>query len=286
MNDEDRGILVGMILGDGYISVKKRVNAKGKLSIESASLSITHSVKQRLYVEHKCELVRKIFGGTHTVHERRARLKNGKTYQLYGFIKTNPYFRILRKMLYHYGAKTFTSQALNMLTPHGIAIWYMDDGTSRINVNSKGFISSVATEIATCCSYEEAILICAWFKEKHDIAFKPFSTKESFSIRCNTENSHVFARMIEPYIIPSMRYKLSHVADLNLHERQATVGVCEKCGSPIYAQRRGKLCNRCYSVKRYWETDRIKAKRKFYGPRNHLLVDDIVRTGGKENYQK
>lgn len=287
MNDQDRGILVGMVLGDGYLNVRYRLRknkTKEDYKYESSELVIVHSIKQRDYVNHKIELVRKIFGGVFSVTEKRATLSNGNTHLSCGFSKSNTYFKILQRMMYVDKKKTITYQVLNMLTPHGIAIWYMDDGHARVNLNKDGFVSSVATEFATCCSEKEAKIICDWFLEQHNIIFKPYHMRDQFCIRCNTKESHNFARLVDPYIIPSMRYKLKHVADLNLHERQAVINVCEKCGNDIYAQRCGNLCDKCYSKDRYWNVVRIRDNRKYHGPyKTRLITDDIVRTSGNRN---
>lgn len=246
MNDQDRGILVGMVLGDGYLNVRVK-KTQGKYLYESSELAIVHSIKQRGYLEHKAELLRSIFGGTFSVRERHATLKNGITYPLCGFNKSNRYFRVLKGMMYRDGKKTITRQVLDMLTPQGIAIWYMDDGHARRNLNKEGYVSSVSTNIATCCPESEAVLVCGWFGETHGIKFTPFLEKGNFSVRCNTTESHKFARLIDSFVIPFMRYKLAHVADLNLHERQAPVGKCTTCGDVIFDKRRKGLCTSCYT---------------------------------------
>lgn len=266
MDREDRGILVGMALGDGHLSVRKRFK-QGKYAYESAEITIVHSIQQKEYVEHKAELVRKIFGGKHTVREHVTNLpRTGRSYLQYGFSKSNKYFKTLQGIMYRDREKYIDLQVLNMLNPHGIAIWYMDDGHARRNLNRDGWISSVSTDISTCCSKEETETICFWFGKEYDIKFSSYPTKGRFSIRCNTAESHKFARLVEPYIIPSMRYKLSHVADLNLHERQTPIIDCSECGSPVYDKRRKGLCDRCYSLHRYWEVDRVKQSRKYHGP--------------------
>jgi hypothetical protein len=104
-----------------------------------------------------------------------------------------------------------------------------------------------------------------WFKEKHDVLFKPYKhTNGSYCMRCNTADSHKFARIIQPYIIPSMLYKLSHVADLSSHECRAPIGTCITCGDVIYDNRRKNKCVKCYT------RERTK------------IGDDIVRTNGKD----
>lgn len=132
--------------------------------------------------------------------------------------KSHRYFRILKSAMYPNGKKRFTRRVLDMLSPHGIALWYMDDGSAAVNRNKHGWISSCYTNLYTYCSEEEALDICAYFKEKHDIEFRIGHEKSGCLLRANTEASRRLAKLVYPYIIPSMMYKLAHVANLNLHE--------------------------------------------------------------------
>lgn len=249
MNRSDRALLVGMVYGDGSLSVRKR----GVNWVESY-IQIGHSPKQIEYLEHKRKILLRIFGGKINLGRyMTGRLKNtGKKYPQVKITKSNKYFRVLRKMLYPGGVKKFTWQGLYMLTPEAIAIWYMDDGSARINRNKDGFVSSVATDIATQCSSDEVDLIIDYFKIEHGITFKKRKDKkcieeQAYLIQANTSESHKFASLVEPYIVPSMLYKLKHVADLHSHERPAPIGKCKKCESLIYDNRRKGMCVTCYT---------------------------------------
>jgi len=252
MNVEDRGMLIGMVFGDGHISVRKRLKS-GKYEYESSELVIKHSVAQQDYCLHKAALVRGIFGGKFTVRNGVTKL-NEKEYYWVHFTKSHSYFRILKSLLYPEGKKRFTRQALEMLTPAGIALWYMDDGNARTNLSDKtGFVSSCSTQIATMCSKEEVDEIVNYFLRVHEIEFKVrFDRRQTegkqYYIEANTANSQKFARLIKPYVIPSMLYKLAHVANLNTHECKAPVLKCSVCGNPTFtANRRKSMCSACYS---------------------------------------
>lgn len=253
MDRETRGLLVGMVLGDGYLNVAKRKNRHGYTWVRS-EMKISHSIDQEAYCEHKAELLRRRLGRKCTVG--RGPHGPGARYQSCYFTLSHKYFRALKRRLYPYGEKTFTRQALDMLTPHGIAIWYMDDGSPRRNCNSDGRVTSVSTDIATMCSQEEAELICAYFREVHGITFRARPSKGQFYIQANTAESRKFADLVAPFLIPEMAYKLSHVQDLGSHERRAPVGSCS-CGRPIYANRRRGMCDACYAKHRYDETKRV-----------------------------
>lgn len=252
MNVVDRGILTGMALGDGYLSVRQRLK-DGKYPYWKSELVVVHSAAQADYCAHKASLVRRIFGGECRVHDTAATVK-GKTYGQVRFTKSNPYFKTLHSVMYPEGRKTYTRRVLDLLTPHGIALWYMDDGSCHVNLNDRtGVVSSTNTSIATMCSSEEAQVICDYFAAKHEIEFKIRTRKASPEDRqcfvvANTANGQKFARLVQPYIIPSMLYKLAHVANLNTHECRAPVMTCVNCGAPTFKANRLKgMCTTCYT---------------------------------------
>ena len=258
MDTEARGALIGMCLGDGHINVRYRLK-DGKYRFESAEMRILHGPAQYDYCLHKAGLVKKYLGGKFNVRP----YKNGPggEYQSFAFSASNKYFKLLKKWIYPGGKKTYTKFVLDMLTQEGIALWYMDDGHARVNVNKDGYVSSVSTSIATMCSRPEVDDIIQWFDAKHGITFKPRFDKRmadghNWFIEANTENSRWFAHLVLPYIIPSMIYKMAHVADLNSHERRTPVGVWCSCPNILYDTRLGGLCTACYSRRYRKQTQR------------------------------
>lgn len=244
MNVETRGMVMGMVFGDGY------VNTTGTKS----ELSITHSLTQADYCEHKAMRLRTAFSRSFSIGKYRN--GPGGRYQCLKFCCSHPYFKTIRHWVYPGGKKYFSRQALDMLTPEGIAYWYMDDGSARRNLNDRGWTSSVATDIATCCSKVEAETIVEYFWDVHRIGFKVRCSKthnpdHAFTIQANTEQSRWFVRLIQPFVIPSMLYKIAHVADLTAHEPRDPTGRCSECQKEIFDGRRNGLCVTCYSRKRY-----------------------------------
>ncbi len=265
MDEVKRGRLIGMVLGDGHINT-----SGGK-----RELSVLHSLAQKEYCEHKAALVKMTLGGAFQVREY-ANGPGGK-YRAVKFVSSHAYWGNLKSWCYPNGVKTYTRKVLDMLTPEGIAIWYMDDGSARANRNTKGWVTSVATDIATMCSESECVVICDYFREVHQIEWKIRCRKGSppekaFYIQCNTEGSRQFAQLIRPYVIESMLYKLAHVADLGSHECRTPVGNCVKCGANIYEFRRTGLCGACYSRKYYREVTRFREGRK-PAPKGFCKVD-------------
>lgn len=250
MDERTAGALLGMVAGDAYLNVRQRLQA-GKYPYVSSEMRILHGPQQRAYCEFKCALVNELLGSHVSVTE----VKNGPggRYKAFQFSVSNPYFKMLKGWTYTDGKKQFNEVWLNHLTPEGIAIWYMDDGHARRNVNCVGRVSSISTNIATCCSREEAELIIRWFGDRHKIKFSAFPEGNGYSLRANSENSRLFAHLVQRYVVEPMRYKLAHVADLNSHECRAPVAECTTCKGPIFANRRGGLCDACYSRRYYRE---------------------------------
>lgn len=220
MNSKDRAILVGMVLGDGYLNVRTRLN-QGKYRYESSAIRLKHSVKQIDYLRYKAEILRRMFGGKVTIGFEDTRIGE-RVHKMCYVDKSNTYFRVLRSFMYPEGKKQFTRRVLDMLTPHGIAIWYMDDGSAGVNRNKSGWVTSCYTNLSTHCTEAEAVVICDYFREVHEIEFRKGYEKGRYIVRANTAASQKFARLVEPYVIPSMRYKLAHVANLHLHECRTT----------------------------------------------------------------
>jgi len=225
MDRTTRGIIVGMTMGDGYLQVRRRLQ-NGKYPYIAASMQVKHSASQVEYCKHKAELLRKATGRKCEVRFYEATAA-GKKYQQAQFMFSHPYIRVLYEWMYKGGKKFFDKQVMSYLTPHGIALWYMDDGTGRVNRNNDCAITSCSTTIATMCSKEEVEVIIDYFKIEHGIEFKARYDKrrpedKAWFIEANTVQSKQFAELVRPYMIPSMLYKLAHVDGLGSHEYGTT----------------------------------------------------------------
>lgn len=256
MDVATRGMLVGMVLGDAHLNIRNRVS-RGKYLYESRELRVLHSTQQKAYCEHKAALISRAFARPVRVTE----VANGPggRYRAAQFSVSHPYFKQLKDWCYPNGVKTFTRHVLDMLTPEGIALWYMDDGSARVNVNKDGWVSSCATDIATMCSEVEAATIKEWFKEEYGIHFnvrrnKRCSVGKEFWVQANTANSREFVPLVRPHIPPCMLYKIAHVANLSSHECRAPVGACRTCQAPLFDNRRKGMCVTCYT--REWRAKR------------------------------
>lgn len=202
MNKKDRGIIIGMCLGDGCIKRKSK---------DYKELTIYHSHKQLRYLQDKAYKLHKILGGKQfKIYERKVKLNNNKEYVIFGISRQHPYFKLLHRWLYNgEGKKEFTRKILDKLTPEGIAYWYMDDGSLVVHTNKAGEISSFQIRLHTYCSLKECEDMIQYFKDTYDINFHiaKHTNKEQYSLRANTKEGNKFLSLIYPYKLNSMDYK-------------------------------------------------------------------------------
>ncbi len=204
-----KSILISLVIGDGSIT-QQRKKVKNKV-YTYANFEVIHSYKQKEYIEWKANLCRSITGNRCNVREKivKERVINGKiTPELlaYRFTCSNNYFRVLRKWLYPQGKKVLSKKYISYLDEQGIAIWYMDDGSTYIPKRGKTCFSC---EISTHIPEKDALELIELFKEKWNISFFLHKKAENqFNIRCYTKEAYKFIQLIKPFVPQCMEYKV------------------------------------------------------------------------------
>lgn len=185
-----RAVLLGMAIGDGYITNSKNYKA----------LVIRHCEKQEEYLLFKKRLLEDIFQGR-TISTRK--VQNG----IQIAIGDNKLFRIYRKWLYPNNVK-YIPNVLKFLDVSSIALWYMDDGSLTAK-KREGKIHGYELTLNTYVSQEENQIIINWFIEKFSIRFTQTKGKGRYRLRMGTKEAKKFISLIKPYIHPSMFYKIN-----------------------------------------------------------------------------
>jgi len=221
MNKTDRGLLIGMALGDGCISVATCYTTDPKTGkrypYTKSVIKLKHSIKQLAYMEHKQKLLLSIFGGKANKIGHFFQTAFGKRWEMLQLSKNNPYFRVMKKYLYPAGKKTISRQVLDWLTHEGLALWLMDDGNCITNKNKEGKVTSFTFRLSTHVPEEEADTIVEWFSDKYRITVKKYEVKPGqWNIRWNTTSHRQLTYILKDYIIPFMYYKFP---DLQEQER-------------------------------------------------------------------
>ena len=190
-----REFIFGSLLGDGYCKKTK--------DDRTSEFSFNHSIKQKEYVEWKYKFLEN-FPGRMYEFTRKPHIKTGKCYGTFtGKFDTNPAFDEFREMFYDENSKKHIPiKHLNELyTPLAMAIHYMDDGSCH----PRKYDDDV--KIATCGFDEDEIdKLCEFIKNKYNIdCYRAYGK----NLRVRVRSIPTFMELIEPYIIPSMSYKLS-----------------------------------------------------------------------------
>lgn len=212
MNKKDRSLLLGMLIGDGCLKLKRHIKKDGQLTTYYEYV-ISHSVKQRDYLEHKLNVFHSIMGGKKPrVHQEEHRLKGyDAIHYTCRFSRCHKSFKLLHKYLYsNNNSKLITPRVLSYLDAQAIAIWYMDDGCLSKSKNKDGKVISVQSRLYTYFSEVEADTVIKYFNDVWSIyPTKSFYKKNSrWNIRFPVEESYKLEKVIAPYVIPSMYYKL------------------------------------------------------------------------------
>jgi hypothetical protein len=216
MNKNKKAVLIGLCLGDGNLSKPDQW--------DSVSLRVEHCAKQKELIEYKAALLRTLTGKQVKISERE-RERKGNTHKSYRFSCGIKYFRLVRKMLYKNGIKVMTDKVLNKLNDQAVAIWVMDDGTLSLR-KKDGVVKGCQFKLCTCTTIEENETIRKFFKKRYGVNFsivKHMVSRKSnqplYSLLCGTREYLKLAKVIDKYIIPSMKYKTEI---LRTHECQTS----------------------------------------------------------------
>lgn len=220
-------MLYGMMLGDATIE------GHG----EHARMRIRHAESQKDYVLHKYGLLREVATG-----EPKENLW-GNGSRIWGFdtSTSGEWQRIwstfhqdvrteIRKdrngnpIRYH--RKVLTQTILRELDAHGLAMWIMDDGCLDVHRNKARRCWTKRLVLSTDGFTEgENEKIRHWLLEKYGVQahvvsnsypLKDGTTRHSKRIRVGWAEYQKLIAVIEPFIIPSMRYKIEPSQDKGL----------------------------------------------------------------------
>jgi len=181
LTQEEFEVLLGSLLGDGYIT------KLGRVQIEQGK-------SQRAYLEWKYKMLARVVNTSILVTKREK--TPGKITESYRFW-TKQYFRSWRNLFYPSGKKVIPAGIGQLLSPLVLAVWFMDDGFLR---------EKKAIEIAT-----EKFSGHDLNRIRHTLLAR-FGIETSVTRRgrlyFGKQQMIKFVSVIEPYIVAEMRYKL------------------------------------------------------------------------------
>ena len=181
-------ILLGMVLGDGYLEPHGR----------GVRLEVIHSESQKSYIEWKHEELRPLSPTPLHYHHR-------SKYPFWRFLtKIHPYLAQLREIFYVGGRKVVPDIIESLLTPpESLAVWFMDDGTCDKRQGSILFETQCFPQIEI-----EKLQGCLWRNFGIRTNIHRSGRNRGLRLYVPVRESQKLKTIIEPYILPELKYKL------------------------------------------------------------------------------
>ena len=184
LTQEQKSFIIGTILGDGYLRIVPRRR--------NAFLEVNHSFTQREYVDWKYRILR-------SVVKSKPKIRNGNG----GRIACRFYTRCLPDITTLFG--TFYKDRKKIipnnlvLTPLGLAVWYMDDGSrsgGSVYLNTQQFLQQDQQKL-------QLIL-----EDQFGIRSSLNKDKKYLRIRVVKQHAKKFCDIIRTHVPQCMNYKL------------------------------------------------------------------------------
>jgi len=192
LTPKQNAYIYGSMLGDGCIKInKKHKNGNAFLSVGQINKS---------YVEYQYSIMKTFIKSKMSVRIDK-RLNRSPFY--YFRTIAHPVFSDVYNKIYPNERKTISKKWLQQLTPFSLAIWYMDDGS----ITKSTRMMRISTESFT--NQENKILI-NFLQNKWGIRPKIIKSnaRGKFLLKLSSSERNKFFTLIDPFIIPEMRYKL------------------------------------------------------------------------------
>ena len=188
-----RSIVIGLILGDGHLETQN--------GGRTYRLKIEHSIKQKDYVDWLYGKLKNITVSKPKLKEKKLK---GREYKSYWFTTYSlGLFRFYGQQFYSNGKKIIPKIIAKLLDPLAMAVWFMDDGSFKSNRHRTFIIHALGYSKADLLQVKQS------FKEKFDIDVGLHRQKgNKFRLYIFSESASKFRKLVELYIIPTLRYKL------------------------------------------------------------------------------
>jgi len=191
LTKKQRELIIGLLLGDGHLETQNG---------RTYRLKIEHSIKQKDYVDWLYENF-----SAWVNQPPKARIKDsfGKKLTSYGFTTySSGSLRFYARQFYSGKTKIIPKMIQKLLSPLVLAIWFMDDGSWKSDRHRTYIIHALGY------GKNELELIKKAFEKKFGIIAGIHKQYDKWRIYIYSDSAEKFKKLIEPRVIPSMRYKL------------------------------------------------------------------------------
>lgn len=191
LTKRQRDILVGLLLGDGHLETQNN----GK----TYRLKVEHGLLQTEYTEWLYEAFKDWVLGKPKLKKR-----NGIPESIWFQTVSHGSLRFYGHQFYDLTNRKKIPKIIHkLLTPESLAVWYMDDGSKKSNKHKTHNIHTLGFTKDDLDRVQKALL------EKFELQTTLHKQKDNhWRIYIPKDSTKKFLEIIDPYIIPSMRYKL------------------------------------------------------------------------------
>src|SRR5258708_3467864 len=192
LNRTQASILSGLLLGDGHLEAVTRD--------QTYRLKVEHSLKQKEYVDW---LYDKFADFIRNEPYTKTKFLHEKQFSCYGFTTcSSELFQFYAQQFYDGRKKIIPQLFTQIIDPLALAIWFMDDGSFKSRHHKTYIIHSVGY------SKMDLEIVQEIFEEKFGIKIALHKQYDRWRIYFLSETADKFKKLIERYVIPSMKYKL------------------------------------------------------------------------------
>ena len=208
-----------MILGDGCLE-----NSGGNSNYR---ISVSHKLEHEDYIAWKASIIERVTScnvGYRSVKSNTLRFnRSGDAFPVgsHEMVRlrssAHPWFTKVRDRIYGVlGRKSLDPYALSLLGPLGLAILYQDDGSLNVTHRTKSdrvnpWIERNLLIHKMCFSKYELEAFAKVVVDKFGIIFRINRVKNrglGYRLRMRSKDIDKFFSLIEPYVVPSMSYKV------------------------------------------------------------------------------
>lgn len=199
-SSELKGYLTGLIFGDGCID---KGITKRAFEIKSIDKNFIDKIKNDIESCTNFQISIK-----YTPAHERCGCNHKESWMLR--IKAHPYFNKKYHHFYDdYKNRIASKEALNWITPNGIANWYMCDGYVCLVGRTKGVIKNRRIDFCTDRYNLNTIKSMKdMFNKRFDIQTSIVKRGKFYRLRVCQNSYEKFINLVYPYMVDTMMYKL------------------------------------------------------------------------------
>ena len=194
LGKKQREVLIGLVLGDGFLQATGKKNAR---------LRLEHSAKQKSYLEWKYEVL-KNFMQAPPKYIKRFNPVWQRAYEYYRCqTHATPYLGKLKRLFYDGNRKVIPENIQSLLkAPQSLAVWYMDDG----NLYHRDKTAEIYLPIYQNVELQRLV---ATLKANFGLEPKIKIKKKKYPVfGFDVQQTKQLVEIVRPYVVPSLKYKI------------------------------------------------------------------------------